>query len=112
MAAIDDAQVITGDDWTELRDSHAAHIAWSIAGADATKSAKTRTQITSLLSMAHEMKPDEFKKSLSELEKTAHKIVGGVDPLTVLRNTIEYHLANLLSNPKLIAAVEAAEAEE
>ena len=62
MLAIDDAQVTAGDEWPELRDSHAAHIAWSITGADAAKAAKTRTQITSLLTTAHEIKPDEFKK--------------------------------------------------
>ena len=53
------------------------------------------------------LKDDEFKKERPELEKTARQIVGEVGPLDVLRHAVERSLADLLSNPRLAAAIDA-----
>ncbi len=43
----------------------------------------------------------------AELESAARAIVGGLSPADIVRNEIEYSLAELLSNGRLAAALKA-----
>ncbi len=49
----------------------------------------------------------EFKAQRDDLDKEARKVVGDVGPTDVIRHYMERALAELLSNPRLGAAVEA-----
>lgn len=92
-------------EWTNKRDEIADEIAWSVAGLDVTKADKIRDKVVVLLSKAHALDADEFKAKKAELEKEAKALVGEIGPDTLLRHDLEHILADMLSNPRLEAAI-------
>src|SRR5258707_10925029 len=46
-------------------------------------------------------------RSRPELEKKARELVGDVGPIEVLRHVVQQSLAELLSNPRLMVAIDA-----
>ena len=59
-----------------------------------------------LLIQVRALTEDEFKAQRGEWEKAARQIIGEVSPFEVMRHQLEYALAELLSNPRLEAALE------
>ncbi len=59
------------------------------------------------MKLARALKDEEFKAERPELEKMAGEIVGNLSPLDVLRHVLAQDLAELLSNPRLVAAIDA-----
>ena len=53
------------------------------------------------------LKEEDFKAQRKELEADATKLVGDLGTMDVLRRVVEHGVAELLSNPRLGAAVEA-----
>jgi hypothetical protein len=98
---------LKGNEWKQRREEIVDEIVRLAAGIDSKKAGKLSDQLTALLSKAHGMSDAEFKAKRSELEKTARKLLGELGPLEVLRHAVEYELAELLSNPRLAAALEA-----
>jgi hypothetical protein len=95
------------DEWRDRRDEIADEIAWLVAGADAAKWEKVSDKTAALLSKARALSDEEFKAQEKELEKSAKALVEGAGPDAVLRHYAEWELAELLSNPRLAAAVKA-----
>jgi hypothetical protein len=95
------------DEWRDRRDAIADEVAWLVAGADAAKWEKVSDQTVALLSKARSLSDEEFKAQEKELEKSAKAIAGAVGPDAVLRHYAERELAELLSNPRLAAAIKA-----
>jgi hypothetical protein len=93
--------------WKAKRDEVAEQIGNLIAGLDADRAGRIQDEVKSLLDTARGLKDDEFKAQQPKLEKRAEEIVGDVASTDVLRHTVEYALAELLSNPRLEAAVDA-----
>jgi hypothetical protein len=60
-----------------------------------------------LLIQVRALTEEEFKAQRPELEKMARAIVGDLSPLDVLRHALVQDLAELLSNPRLAAAIDA-----
>lgn len=94
-------------DWKDHRDTLAEELGWQVAGLNEEKGAKVADEASALLTKARELDNEAFKEQLPKLEKKARKIVGDVDPSTVLRHYVEHVIADLLSNPRLEAALQA-----
>jgi hypothetical protein len=98
---------LAGNAWKQRRQEITDDIVRLAAGVDTKKADKLADQIDALLTRAHGMNKAEFKKKQAELETTARKLLASVGPLDVLRNEVEYALAELLANPRLSAALAA-----
>jgi hypothetical protein len=105
--ALAKAQELKARAWKELRDETAEEVGLLVAGLDEEKSEKVSSKALTLLSRARGLTAEEFRKQQPELEKEARRIVGDVQPTDVLRHAAEYALAELLSNPRLEAALKA-----
>jgi len=92
-------------DWEEERDNLADKVAWAAAGASPERFAEVRKQAIDLLARAHQLPAEDFKKQKAELETSARKLFADLTAVDVLRHTLEWHLADLLSNPRLQAVV-------
>jgi hypothetical protein len=95
------------DEWRDRRDALGEEIAWLVAGADLAKWEKASDKTVALLSKARSLSDEEFKAQEKELMKAAKEVVGDVGPDAVLRHYAERELAELLSNPRLAAALKA-----
>ena len=95
------------DEWHDRRDAIADEVAWLVAGADLAKWEKVSDQTVALLSKARSLSDEEFKAQQKELETSAKAIAGEAGPDAVLRHYAERELAELLSNPRLAAALKA-----
>jgi hypothetical protein len=60
-----------------------------------------------LLTRAHDLTDDEVATKQPELEKEIEEIIGRTSATDVIRHTVELAVAELLSNPRLIAALNA-----
>jgi hypothetical protein len=95
-------------DWQETRDAAADDAGWQIGGMDAEEVSKARKQAKDFLDKAHGLSKQQFEQQSEDLRKQIRdKVVGKVDPLTVMRHVMERDLAQLLSNPELPAAIKA-----
>jgi hypothetical protein len=93
--------------WKNVRDESAADIGWMIAGFDTDKGQKVIADVTALLDRAHQAPDKEQDKYKAELEKLMHKLMEDCGPTELLRHVLEHQLAELLSNPRAQAMVEA-----
>jgi hypothetical protein len=94
-------------EWQPLRDEVADAVAELVAGLDVDAEAGVRDRVTALLDRAHRLKDDAFKEKRAELDREVDRIVGKLGPTDLHRHFLERSLAELLSNPRLAAAIEA-----
>jgi hypothetical protein len=94
-------------EWKEMRDELSERISVLVAGVDKTKAEKVRDETIDLLARARTLKADEFTAQKEKLEGEARRIVGKLGPMEVLRHKVEYTLAQMLSNPRIEAALRA-----
>jgi hypothetical protein len=111
-AALDGARKLSGKEWDAKRAAVAEELAWLLAGADADAADKAAGRVKELLDRAHGLKDADYKEQRDDLDKEAGRIVGGVGPTDVIRHYMERALAELLSNPRLGAAIEARRAKK
>jgi hypothetical protein len=105
--ALEKARNLPVQEWRDLRDDVSERVGLLLAGLDDAKADKISEDVVDLLIKARSLKDDEFKAQRKELEKAARDILGDVGPTDVLRNVVERALAELLSNPRLSAALDA-----
>ena len=98
---------MSADQWKEFRADFGDEVARLVTGVDTEKAEKVSDEVIQLLIVARSLPDADFKAQLPDLEKTARKIVGDLGPLQVLQNVMENVLAALLSNPRLVAAIDA-----
>jgi len=101
-AALEDGKDKKGDEWTAIRDQSAEAVAEVLAGANAAKVAEAARSVKALLDKWHGK-----TASADGIEPEIKQIIGGQLPTDLLRNAIEVHLASILSNPRMPAAIEA-----
>jgi hypothetical protein len=104
---IEQSRKLSGEEWDDARDDAADELGWIVAGADADGAAKVAVKVKELIDRAHKLKDAEFTAQREELDKAARQIAGDLGPTDVIRHFLERALAELLSNPRLAAAVEA-----
>jgi hypothetical protein len=94
-------------EWNETRDELSEKLSILVAGVDQKKAEQVREETVDLLARARTLKPDEFTSQKEKLEIEAKRIVGKVEPMDVLRHKLEHALAQMLSNPRIEAALKA-----
>ncbi|HLJ94356.1 MAG TPA: hypothetical protein VKU02_14310 [Gemmataceae bacterium] len=94
-------------EWKQFRETISEEVGRGVAGLDLENVSQVGDKVIQLLIHARALKPEEFKMERPELEKMAREIVGNLGPLDVLRHALLQDLAELLSNPRLKAAVDA-----
>jgi hypothetical protein len=107
LDAFDDIRKLPGRDWEEERDAVAGQVGWLVAGLDAAAEEKVTKQVADLLNRVHGLKDEDYQAKRAELAKEAEAIAGNVESTEVIRHFVERSVAELLSNPRLAAAVEA-----
>jgi hypothetical protein len=93
------------EEWKDRRDDLAEELGWLLGGVDEKKAQKVNDQVVAFLNKVKALSDDEFKAKQADLEKEAEKLAGDVGPERVLRNRVERTFAELLSNPRLQAAL-------
>jgi hypothetical protein len=106
-AGFENSRKMTGDEWDDSRDATAEAVGWLVAGLDDDASAKVLDKAKELLERSHLLSDADFMTQREELDAAAKKLVGNLSAMEVLRRVVEHGLAELLSNPRLGAAVEA-----
>src|SRR5947209_637421 len=107
LTALTEVRGLSADKWKEFRADFGDEIARLVVGVDSDKAEKVSDEVIQLLIVARSLPEADFKTQLPDLEKTAHKIVGDLGPFQVLQNVMENVMAALLSNPRLVAAIDA-----
>lgn len=97
LEGLDDSRDLEKDEWRSARDELAQHAAALVVGPRSNKAKQVQSTITQFLDRAHQNK--DWKKA--DLQREARKVVGHVNPMTLLRNRVEIDLCELLSNPEL-----------
>jgi hypothetical protein len=106
MAAADKARGLDDKEWQHLRDEVADEVGRLAAGLDVEKADEIHNQVVQLLIQVRAQSDDEFKKHRPELEKSIRRILGDLGPFDVLHRLVERALAELLSNPRLLAVLD------
>jgi len=106
-AALEQVRGLPRAEWREKRDEIADEVAWAVAGVDAARTETISDKVVALLSKARSLGKEEFKAQKAELEKEAKALVGDVGPDELLRHNAERAIADMLSNPRLEAAIKA-----
>lgn len=107
LEALAKARGVPAAEWAESRDAVAGQVSHLVAGLDEEKAQRVHDQVAQLLIVARGLKEGEFERERPNLEQKALQIVADAGPTEVLRNVLEEALAELLSNPRLPAALEA-----
>jgi hypothetical protein len=97
----------SAEQWKEIRTAVANDVAWSVAGLDLKEQAKVRDDALKLLDKAYALSNEELVKQGPELRSGISKITGKAGTLDVIKHVIEQDLAEMISNPRLLPAVEA-----
>lgn len=105
--ALDKARGLNAEQWKDLRENIAEEVGRLVGGVDPDEAGSVGDRVVQLLIVARGLKDAEFKKQRPELEKAAREIAGEAGPTDVLRHVLEHTLAELLSNPRLAAALDA-----
>jgi hypothetical protein len=106
LDALKRVRSLKDEEYKRVRGEVADDVGQSLAGVDADKASEVGDAVQQLLIVARGLSDKEFAKQRPELVKKAKEIVGKTGPTDVLRNVMENHLAKLLSNPRLPAAVD------
>jgi hypothetical protein len=105
--SIDKVREIDRAEWRAQRKKIAAEIGRLVGGVDAAKEEEMKKAVSALLTRARKLSPREFEQQRADLDKTVREIIGPISPADILRNEIEYSIAELLSNVRLTAALAA-----
>lgn len=106
--ALGEVRGLEGEEWKEFREQLSEEVGRLVAGLDADKASRVGDKVVQWLIEVRSLGDADFKAQRSELEAKAKKqIVGDLHPLDVVRHTLEFALAELLSNPRLEAALAA-----
>jgi hypothetical protein len=104
VAGLDKVRSLKEKQWKEYREVLADQTGRLVVGLDPEKASACGDKVIQLLIVARSLSDEEFPKRRPELEKKARTIVGDIGPLEVLQHEMEFRLAELLSNPRLLAA--------
>src|SRR5260370_4742874 len=107
IATMKEVRDVKKEDWKDKREDLADELAWLLGGVDEKKAKRFNEAVVLLVNKAKGLSDEEYKEKQADLEKEAEKLTGEVGPERVLRNRVEHTLAELLSNPRLGAALEA-----
>jgi hypothetical protein len=94
-------------DWKLLCDDIVQDLSWQLGGIDIERNKWVGKRVEGFLGNLRSLKESERKKQQAELEKSAREFVANVPPTQIIHNFAQHSLAELLSNPRLTAALDA-----
>ncbi len=105
----DNAKRPSPEEWKEIRAFTIREVTWQIGGLNVEKGDQTGKRVGELLDKAYAMSDADLKKfkEAQALRNEARAIVDKVGPTDLLKHIIQQDVAEMLSNPRLIAAVDA-----
>jgi hypothetical protein len=95
------------EDWPQMRDFLIKEVSWQVGGLNLKRQQQIGAQVADFLDMAYKLSDEELKKGGmpgGKLKALLGKIVNAADCCAIMRNVLEQDLAELLSNPRLLAA--------
>jgi hypothetical protein len=100
--ALTEGKEFKDEEWAEHRDASAEEVAEVLAGLDAGKAAQAKKRVADLLDRWHgkAVRPEA-------LEEDVRRLVGNLSAAAMLHNAWEVHVARMLSNPQMPAALRA-----
>jgi hypothetical protein len=104
---LDKVRLLSLAEWKEQRDEIADGVAKLLAGVDAKRAEKTHDQVIAILCQARTLSEEDYKKKQPNLEKEIDDLVEETGPSEIVKNIVQLALADLLSNPRLAAALDA-----
>jgi hypothetical protein len=105
LSTMKDIRAANSEEWKDRRDDLAEELGWLLGGVDEKKAQKVNDQVVEFLNKVKALSDDEYKSKQADLENEAGNLAGEVGPERVLRNRVERTFAELLSNPRLEAAL-------
>jgi hypothetical protein len=100
--ALDKGKKADAARWKAIRAQAAGDAAWLLVGSDEAKTRLVTKQLAALLDVHHNAKPGKAP----DLEKQVQELTAQLDPFLIVRNAMERDVAELLSNPRLPAAIQ------
>jgi hypothetical protein len=97
----------TDAEWKERVEFTAEELSWQLGGLDADRNRLVTTKVEQFLKKMRSLSAKDFANQRPALEQNARMFVAQVPPTLVLHNYAEHTLAELLSNPRTVAAVDA-----
>jgi hypothetical protein len=101
------------EEWKLTRDFIVKEVGWQLGGLDAVQQKKVGEQVAKMLDQAYRLDDDELRKAFNDpssaLRKELSAIMGQNGPTDVIKHVVEQDVAELLSNPRCLPAVEARE---
>jgi len=107
--AVDTARDMKEKEWKQLREEVADQVGPLVIGLDAEKAGQLSDRAIQLLIEVRALSKQDFERRRDEFHKQAREIVGDVNAFDVLRHLVEQSLAEMLSNPRLVSALDARE---
>lgn len=107
QAAVTKVRTLKGEEFIAMREEVADEVGRLLAGVQAKKAERIHDKVFGLLTRAHDLTDDEATKKEPELTKEIDEIVGRTSATDVIRHAVELAVAELLSNPRLPAALDA-----
>lgn len=108
LDALEEGQDEDAEDWKDTRDEAADEAAWLLGGLFNKQANGIREAAKEWLDKKHALKGEALEKQRDALSEELLKEFGRkTSPLNVLRHVMLHDMAELLSNPRLPAAVEA-----
>jgi hypothetical protein len=107
MSGMEAVRGLKGTKWKDRREEIAEEVSRLLAGLDEDKAEQFHDRVLAFLIKAHRLNDAAFARQQSDLEKEARQLVGAVGVFQILRNQAEIALGEMLSNPRLPAALAA-----
>lgn len=104
--AVTKVRTLKGEEFNAFREEIADVSSRLLAGIHQKKSERIHDMVFGLLTRAHDLGDDEVAAKLPALEKEVEELIGKTSATDVMRNVIELAVAEWLSNPRLLAALD------
>jgi len=100
----------SAEEWPDLREFLIKEVSWQVGGLNQKKRQQVGARVADFLDMAHKLSDAKLKKGGlpgAKLKIALGEIVNVADCTDIMRNVLQQDLAELLSNPRLLAARQA-----
>jgi hypothetical protein len=100
----------TPEEWQEIRAFLIEEMSLAVAGLDVKKQEKVGAQVAALVDRASSLDKDQLKKEWGQggkLKAMVSKITAGLSPFQIMEYVVERDLAEWMSNPRALPAIEA-----
>jgi hypothetical protein len=102
---LDVAPLLNNDEWQNIYEGLIEEMTWKLGGLDAARHKAIADSVALYLKKVRGLTAEQIEAQRADLAKAAEQVAAQTPPMVVLQNFVEHALAELLSNPRLPAAV-------